>query len=398
MQAVVFAAGKSTRTYPLTLTRPKPLLPVMNKPVLAHQLDALAGIADHVYLVVGYKREMIEARFGARYNGIRIEYVHQEEQKGTGHALLQCAGRVDGPFLAMNGDDLFAAEDLRAAAELEQGALGQEIADPRVFAVFDVDAAMNLVRIVEKPRESGPALANVGVYKFTPEIFDILSKTPPSDRGEIELPSAIQTLCEWRPFRVLKAQGAWFPIGYPWDLLAANEHYLEHHLTPSNSAKVSPLAQIEGPVSIGEGTVIHPGAFIQGPVCIGDHCAIGPNCWVRPATAIGNGCKVGQGVEIKNSILMDGARVPHLSYVGDSIIGEAANLGCGTVTANFRHDGGTHRSLVKGQLVDTGRRKLGAIIGDHVHTGINTSIYPGRKLWPHTFTRPGAVVDRDIEG
>ena len=81
--------------------------------------------------------------------------------------------------------------------------------------------------------------------------------------------------------------------------------------------------------------------------------------------------------------------VPHLSYIGDSVIGANANIGCGTVTANFRHDGKNHRSFVKGELVDTGRRKLGTIIGDGVHTGINTSIYPGRKIRPGLSTLPG---------
>ena len=129
---------------------------------------------------------------------------------------------------------------------------------------------------------------------------------------------------------------------------------------------------------------------------IGEGCTVGPNCYLRPGTVLGNGSKVGQGSEVKNSILIAGAAVPHLSYVGDSVIGEKANLGCGTITANFRHDGKNHRSQIKGELIDTGRRKLGAIIADGVHTGINTSIYPGRKMWPHTMTLPGAVVKEDV--
>ena len=118
---------------------------------------------------------------------------------------------------------------------------------------------------------------------------------------------------------------------------------------------------------------------------------------MRPGTTLGNHCKIGQATEVKNSIFMDYAKAPHQNYVGDSVLGEGANLGCGTVTANFRHDGKNHFTLMKGQKIDTGRRKLGAIIGDHAHTGILTSIYPGRKLWPHTSTRPNSVVDRDIE-
>ena len=129
---------------------------------------------------------------------------------------------------------------------------------------------------------------------------------------------------------------------------------------------------------------------------IGDNCKVGPNCYIRGSTSIGDKCHVGQAVEIKNSILLPGTNVGHLSYLGDTILGEKVNFGAGTITSNLRHDGGAHRSPVEGRMVDTGRRKLGAIVGDGVHTGIHTSIYPGRKLWPKTSTLPGAIVDKDI--
>ena len=86
----------------------------------------------------------------------------------------------------------------------------------------------------------------------------------------------------------------------------------------------------------------------------------------------------------------------HLSYVGDSVIGEGCNLGAGTIIANLRHDNANVKSAVKGKLIDTGRRKFGTVFGDNVHTGISTSIFPGRKLWPNTCTRPGQIVDKDI--
>ncbi|MDA8980700.1 hypothetical protein N9H14_00815 [bacterium] len=99
---------------------------------------------------------------------------------------------------------------------------------------------------------------------------------------------------------------------------------------------------------------------------------------------------------MKNSVLFSGASVGHLSYVGDSILGEKVNFGAGTITSNLRHDGSNHRSIVAGKLIDTGRRKFGAIIGAGVHTGINTSLYPGRKLGPGTSTLPGQVVSQDL--
>lgn len=398
MKAVIMAAGKSTRTYPLTLTRPKALLPVMNKTILEHQLDALSGLVDGVVMVVGYKSEMIRARFGHHYGGLGIDYVEQEEQRGTGHAVLLCEPLVDGPFIAMNGDDLFAAEDLAQLAQADQAALVKEVDDPRLYGIYEVTPEGRVIRLVEKPKVIFSNLTNIGVYKFSPEIFDILHHTPLSERGEIEITSAIQTLAQTTDFRVVKAEGHWLPIGYPWHILDANAFLLDAREAVDVLGEVSPAAHLSGSVSIGRATRIRSGVVIDGPVCLGENCDIGPNCWLRPYTTIGNGCRVGHGCEIKNSIFLDGAKAPHLSYIGDSVVGEDVNLGCGTITANVRHDSQSHGSVVRGVLMDTGRKKLGAIIGDHVHTGINTSIYPGRKLWPYTSTRPGEVVDRDIIG
>jgi UDP-N-acetylglucosamine diphosphorylase / glucose-1-phosphate thymidylyltransferase / UDP-N-acetylgalactosamine diphosphorylase / glucosamine-1-phosphate N-acetyltransferase / galactosamine-1-phosphate N-acetyltransferase len=395
MHAVIFAAGESTRTAPLTLTRPKPLLPVANRPILEHQLDALDGIAESVVLVVGYRAEMIRDRFGEQYGGISIRYIEQRERRGTGHALLQCRGLLDDTFIAINGDDIYDARDMRALAEIDTGGLATRVANPANFGVYQVDEEGNATGIVEKPSEFISDLANIGAYRFTPAVFPLLEKLQPSERGEIEITAAIQLLIESRAYRVVEIEGDWLPIGYPWDLLTANKTLLETRLHGHIEGEVHPAAHIEGTVAIGRGTEVRPGVVIDGPVIIGENCEIGPNAWIRPYSAIGDHCKIGQGSEIKGSILMNGARVPHLSYVGDSVLGEKVNFGCGTITANYRHDGKNHRSAVKGHLVDTGLRKLGTICGDGVHTGINTSIYPGRKLWPNTSTLPGEIVERD---
>jgi len=399
MKAVIMAAGKSTRTYPLTLTRPKPLLKVANKMILARQLDALGPLVDGVVLVVGYMAPRIEETFGRQYNGLPLTYIEQKEQLGTGHAILQCADCVGEPFLAVNGDDLYDPTDLAKLASVDgQAALAKAVPDPRLYGIFEVDDDNWAVRLVEKPAEVFSNLANVGAYRFTPEVFDVLDDTAPSERGEIEITCAIQALADHGAFRVVEMEGYWLPIGYPWHLLDANAYMLEHELEHNVQGEVSPAAHITRPVAIGKGTVIRAGVVIDGPVLIGEECTIGPNCWLRPGTTLGNRCRVGQGSELKNSVLMDGAAAPHQNYVGDSVVGEKTNLGCGTVTANVRNDGGNVKSMVKGKLIDTGRRKLGAIIGDHVHTGIHTAIYPGRKIWPHAATRPGEQVQRDIVG
>lgn len=187
-------------------------------------------------------------------------------------------------------------------------------------------------------------------------------------------------------------------IRYPWDLLRVNELLLAGVREPLIEGEVSPAAHIDGILMLGPRSRILPGVYLEGTVMIGADCRIGPNCYLRGSTSIGDSCHIGQAVEIKNSILMKGVAVGHLSYCGDSIVGEGVNFGAGTITANFRHDGMRHRSMVGGELVDTGRRKFGTIMGDGVHTGIHTAVYPGRKLWPGVATRPGEVVQRDMRG
>ena len=188
-----------------------------------------------------------------------------------------------------------------------------------------------------------------------------------------------------------------FLIVHPWDLLRANEQFVSALDQPKIEGSVHPNAVIEGMVHLGAGSKILPGVFIEGNVVIGASCKIGPNCYIRGSTSIGDKCHVGNAVEIKNSILLSGTNVGHLSYVGDSVLGEKVNFGAGTITSNLRHDGKNHRTDVDGVLVDTGRRKFGCIVGDGVHTGINTSIYPGRKIWAGASTRPGEIVQRDVQ-
>ncbi|MCF7855607.1 MAG: hypothetical protein K9N51_12470 [Candidatus Pacebacteria bacterium] len=186
-----------------------------------------------------------------------------------------------------------------------------------------------------------------------------------------------------------------FAVTYVWQLLDVNSILLGDMRRDTIAGDIADGVTIDGHLSLGAGSRLLPGVYIEGNVVIGRDCKIGPNCYLRGSASIGDGCHIGQAVEVKNSIVMSGSSLGHLSYCGDSIIGRNVNFGAGTITANFRHDGTSHRSMVDGELVDTGRCKFGTIMGDDVHTGIHTSIYPGRKLWPHTSTRPGDVVKYD---
>lgn len=187
-----------------------------------------------------------------------------------------------------------------------------------------------------------------------------------------------------------------FVIRFAWDLLRAHEQALKARSQWENLGTSHASLVVDGRLAVGRGTRILPGVVVEGDVVIGENCKIGPNCYLRGSTSIGPGCHVGQAVELKNTILLAQTNVGHLSYLGDSILGAKVNLGAGTISSNLRHDGKPHRSLVDGVLVDTGRRKFGTIMGDGVHTGIQTGIYPGRKIWPGRTTRPGEMVNRDL--
>ena len=218
--------------------------------------------------------------------------------------------------------------------------------------------------------------------------------------GKSTLADSANTALAWRgtapdAVSVFTAKAS-FVIRHPLDFLRANELYVSSLTETIIEGDVHPSAVIEGVIHLGEGTRILPGVFIEGNVVIGAGCKIGPNCYLRGNTTIGDGCHIGQSVEIKNCMILAKSSVGHLSYVGDSVLGAGVNFGAGTTTSNLRHDGKNHRTAVDGVLIDSGRRKFGAIVGDGVHTGINTSIYPGRQLWPGTTTLPGEIVRKDI--
>ena len=159
-----------------------------------------------------------------------------------------------------------------------------------------------------------------------------------------------------------KVTDYWMDVGRPWDLLKANE-VLMSRIKGSVKGTVEPGATLKGEVVVEEGATVRSGSYIDGPVYISQGCDIGPNCYIRPSTSLGMGVKVGASVEVKNSIIMAKTHVPHHNYVGDSVIGERCNLGAGTKIANLRFDNMPVKVTVSGEVIDTGLRKLGVIMG-----------------------------------
>jgi len=366
------------------------MLPVAGKPLLEWNMEKVYDLVDEFVLVVGYKKQDIKKYFGDKFNGKSITYVEQKEQKGTGHALLQVE-RIDGKFILLMGDDWYPKIKLPKGLAI----FAQRVEYPEKFGILKIEDG-KLMGIVEKPSAASgkwrDELVNIAYYVLDGRIFDELEHLKESPRGELELTDAVLSLALKADLDVIELEG-WEGIAYPWELLKVNRLALEE-VTEGVNGVIEENVVIKGDIVLGRGSVILSGTYIEGPVFIGENCKIGPNAYLRPGVSIGDGCHVGN-CEVKNSILMGETNVPHFSYVGDSIIGRKCNLGAGTKIANLRFDDKTVKCTAR-ERIDSGLRKLGAIICDDVKTGVNVSIMPGVVISKGAKIMPGEIVARDV--
>ncbi len=389
MKAIILAAGEGNRMRPLTYTRPKAMIPIANKPILEHLLieASKAGIGEFIF-IIGYHHEQVRDYFGSGDKwGVSIDYCTQRRQLGTADALKMTKGLVDGNFLVINGDIIVDQKGIKSLTDKTDNTMGViKVKETKDLGVVEVSKG-KVIRIHEKAEKPPSHMANAGLYLFTPAIFEAISRTPKSPRGEYEITDSLQLTIDKGHHLAYQEISYWLDLSYPWDLLPANESLLAG-VESQNLGEIEDNVVMKGSASIGKNTVVRSGSYIVGPVVIGQNCEIGPNCYIRSCTSIGDGCHIGNAVEVKNSIIMSGSKIPHHNYLGDSIIGEDCNLGAGTKIANLRLD----KKDIMVQGIDTKRFKLGAIIGDKVQTGINASINVGTMIGSNTHIGPGAIV------
>ena len=407
MKAVLLAAGAGERLMHITATRPKHLIKVAGKPILQYCLEAVknAGINEAI-IVTHYMGEVIRNYFGDGTKlGLKLTYVEQKAILGTGNAAEVAEPYIEGDFVLIYGDLLFGHDAVKEVVSLFKKQKPAAVMacvpveKPENYGIIEQDKEGKVKRIVEKPKvgKAPSNLANAGIYAFSKNVFDKIKQTKASERGEWELTDAI-TLLAQEGKTILAVQlnkGDWFDVGRPWDLLDANVwalNRMQHRVLGT----VEPGAHLIGAITVAESARVRSGAYIEGPVFIDEEADVGPNCFIRSSTSLGRKVRVGNAVEIKNSLIMDGTHIGHLSYVGDSVIGEKCNFGAGTITANLRFDDGKIKMMVKGIALDTGRRKLGVIMGDNVKTGIRSSFMPGVKVGENALVGANLMVERDL--
>lgn len=324
MQGIILAAGKGTRMAPLTDRRPKPLVPLLARPMIEHILTggAAAGVDDWI-IVVGPFRDQVTDHLGDGAElGVKIRYVVQEEANGNGAAALLCEKHIgDEPFLLSFGDIMtHPANYGRLASEINSGDWDTVITlnymdDPYEGAAVYVENG-RVRKIIEKPPKgtSTTNFNNSGVFGFTPLIFEMIRRTPMSERGEYELTQAVGTMLDsGRQIGAFELQGYWWDVARPRDILELEPVMLASAAPPDGvlvdpSAEVADDAEIVGPVMIAAGARVAAG--IIGPnISVGREAQVGEGCRIADC-AILAGASVGAGSTLSRVLVEEGVVVP----------------------------------------------------------------------------------------
>ena len=410
---VILAAGQGTR---MKSGLHKVLHPLAGRPMLLHLMATAARLEpDHSVIVVGARREQVEEAVAATSAAV----VAQEPQLGTGHAVLQARGALasfEGDVLILYGDvPLVTEATMRAMIERLNAAdspaavvLGFRPADPAAYGRIAADADGRIERMVEykdaSEAERAIGLCNAGLMAArAPELWSLLERVGNTNAAEeyylpdivmlADRPSAVvetgdaaevagvnsraelaQVEAEWQRRRRVTAMndGA--------SLIAPATVWFSHGTALGPDVVIEPNVFFGPGVSVGDGVVIHGFSHIEGAT-IATGAEIGPYARLRPGAEIGEKAKVGNFVEIKKARLGTGAKANHLSYIGDAEVGDAANVGAGTITCNY-----------------DGFFKYRTHIGAGAFIGSNSALVAPVNIGEGAIVGAGSVITGDVEG
>lgn len=392
MKAIILASGEGSRLRPLTDTTPKPLIKILGKSLIEHTLDGLNGLVKECIIVVKYMPEVFQSTLWENYNNISLTYHLQWKENGTAAAIKDIKLDSNEDILVLYGDTIYPQSELKKVLmSHDYGCLVKEVQNPEVYGIFKQQNGY-AQKVIEKPSENIGNLANMAGYKFSWEIIQMCQLVEKSPRWEYEITDALNSFIEKHPFKLHNIEKDLLDIGYAWNLLDANNTHLWELTESTIKWEIEDNVTIHGNIILEQWAVIKSGTYIEWNCYFGKNSVIGPNAYIRGNTSLWQGWKIGFSVEVKNSYIWENSKIPHLSYLWDSIIGNNVNLWGGFKVANLRHDGKNMRVMVKWSLVDSWKRKLGCIIWDNTKTAINTQVYPGRVLETWSSTVPGEIV------
>jgi glucose-1-phosphate thymidylyltransferase len=363
-QAVILAAGEGQRLRPFTVTRPKAMISIADKPILQFIVESLArnGIRD-IILVVGYRKEQVFDYMGSGEQfGVKINYVTQTQQLGTAHALSQVSEMVGEEFLVLPGDNLIEAPTIAEFSRIEPNAvLVKRVSNPERYGVVNIDDG-EVKGIVEKPKEAGSNLVNTGIYAFTRDVFKFTEAV-------LDIPDVLNNMiAEGYSIKALETGGTWLDVIYPWDVISLNNAILQN-IEVGLGGTIEDGVTVQGKVMIGEGTVIRAGSCIYGPAVIGSGCDIGPHVCVMPSTSIGDNVVISSFTQIKNSVIGNDVNMGPGCFISDSVI----DKGC-VIKGRFTALGGPSEVRVNSELPSI---NVGVIMGEDCKVESNVTAQPG---------------------
>jgi bifunctional UDP-N-acetylglucosamine pyrophosphorylase/glucosamine-1-phosphate N-acetyltransferase len=406
---IILAGGASSRMWPL---REKSLLRFGGEPLLFAQLRRYQALGFHDIILIGNPENRADlAALAAQIPQLSIRVVVQAEPKGMGDALLQAApalpSRSGVPIYVTQVHDVVDDQlhlDLLRAWQAEPTSsfiAGYEREEYFPGGYLIVSPSGRITGMIEKPgAEHRPSnLVNIvaHIHADAARLIEAIRAQYAADAGtDDHYERAMDGLMKAHVFRVVPYRGPWHALKYPWHVLDVMNYFLwkiqGQHV--AESAYVAKTATLVGDVYIGERAKVFPGAAIVGPAYIGADTVVGNNALVRNSM-VHNHCNVGFTTEVARSYVADHCDM-HACRVLDSVFASGVNFSAGCTTANLRIDRGHVASWVKGQKLDSGREKLGAIIGQGAFLGVDVMTMPGVKIGERAQVGPGTHVHQDI--
>jgi UDP-N-acetylglucosamine diphosphorylase / glucose-1-phosphate thymidylyltransferase / UDP-N-acetylgalactosamine diphosphorylase / glucosamine-1-phosphate N-acetyltransferase / galactosamine-1-phosphate N-acetyltransferase len=400
MQAVLLAAGQSSRFYPFSSFGHKSAATLLGKPLFVHTLESVkkAGISE-VVVITGGDNYIEKAVGDGSAMDLKITYVTQSDPQGMGDALLKAKDVLHESFFVLHAHHVAfheVADQMTDMAGEEHDAvlLAREENDVERFGVLALKGD-RVVGIVEKPLagKEPSHLRVIGVYLLNQGFVAALVDEKP---GHYNFESALSAYAKDHIVRYVATDKVLASLKYPWDLLLINKQLL--HMTEASvakSAQVSKDAVLTGKVIIDEDAVVMEGAVLKGPCYVGKGTKIGTNAIVRDNVSLGDGCVVGAFLEVKNAVFFNNTTT-HSGFIGDSVIGSNNKIAAFFSTANVRLDRKNVRvDAVRGE-VDSGLRDLGIIMGDDNKIGMRVSTMPGTVIGNNCIIGPGTTVLKNI--
>ena len=380
MKVCIMCGGEGTRLRPLTFGRPKPCIPIVNKPSIQHLVSHLSNLGfNDVIVTLGYMSDAIEEALGdGSLFGVNVTYVHEKTKLGTAGSVKNAQKYLEEqPFLVVGGDHVvdlnlleFYREHLANDSITTIGLIS--IDDPTEYGIAEIDANYQIKRFKEKPSpgEIFSNLASTGMYVCDPEVFDHIPAGEKFDFARNLFPELME---KGYPLKAWLARGNWSDVGSPRSLREAERWKLQDiGFTNISGDLYIKGARILGPAQIGSCVSVAANSRVIGPVAIGAGTIIEENVIIGPYTSIGEGCIIKRNAKIFSSSIYNRVIVGSDSTVSGSIIDNDTLIGSG---CNIEHD---------------------TVIGPHAVLKGGVVVHSGTRLWPEVIIPEGTIVKEHV--